>query len=502
MNFETLGQDLMNLAEQIPTLLLALIVLLIGFIVAKSAEKLVRRGLEKTSLDNKLLEGDTENSRFSSETIISRFVFYLIVVVAFVWFFNLLNLNFLAQPLVDMLSSFTQAVPNIVKAALIFLFAWVVATVVKKLIESSSKKMNVEKMLVKTKAIDKEEDGQKAVQSLAQIAFYLILLVFLPGILSALNIDGVSGPFANMLDGILTFIPKLFAAALIVFIGWVVARLVRKIVHGFLMSIGTEKLADRFRISSVLEGTSLSSVISTIVFVLIMIPVSIAALETLSIDGISQPAISMLNEVLTLLPDIAIAIILVLAGLALGKWVKDVVSSLLSRVGFNSLLGKMGLGRDSEGDSNVPSLSDVVGIIAQVLVVFLFVVEALQILQLNFLVELATGVISYLPAVLAAVLIIGVGLWLANLTHRLLANILQNKAGYPNVLALIAKYTIIVFSIFMALDQLGIADSIINAAFILILGALALAFGLSFGLGGRDHASKYIEKIESKFNKQ
>ena len=65
-------------------------------------------------------------------------------------------------------------------------------------------------------------------------------------------------------------------------------------------------------------------------------------------------------------------------------------------------------------------------------------------------------------------------------------------------LAPLAKYTIITLSIFMALDQLGVADTIVNAAFILILGGFALAFGLSFGLGGKEFASRYLAKLDRK----
>jgi hypothetical protein len=63
-----------------------------------------------------------------------------------------------------------------------------------------------------------------------------------------------------------------------------------------------------------------------------------------------------------------------------------------------------------------------------------------------------------------------------------------------------AKYAILTLAIFMALSQLGIAKSIVNAAFILILGGLALAFGIAFGLGGKEFASKYLEKFDKTLN--
>ncbi len=82
-----------------------------------------------------------------------------------------------------------------------------------------------------------------------------------------------------MIQSVLSFIPKLFAAALIVLIGWLVARLVRDIVTNFLASIGTERLAARMGLSIYLKDTSLSAIIGTIVYVLIFIPVIISALD-------------------------------------------------------------------------------------------------------------------------------------------------------------------------------------------------------------------------------
>ncbi len=501
MNMSSMQEEFMNMTSKLPELILALVVLLLGYIIAKAVEGAVRKGLQKTKWDDKLFgEGEKRSANSSSETIISKIAFWIIMIFAFVWFFNILSLNLLAEPLVSMLSSITGAIPNIIKAGIILLVAWLVATVVKRLIESGGRKVNANKMLVKTKAVDHEEAGNKAIDTAGQVVFYLILLIFLPAVLGALDMEGISEPFAGMLNSILSFIPKLFAAALIVLIGWVIARLVSNILSNFLKSIGTEKLTEKLKLNRVFQGTTVSDVIGTIAFVLIMIPVTISALETLDIRGISEPAISMLNDILTMLPEIATAIVFILAGIMIGKVLKDIVVSILNRVGFNGLMNRMGLGRLDDNDQ-VPSLSEFVGYIVQILIVFLFVVEAMQILNLEFMVDLATGVAAYLPSVLAAILILGFGLWLANLTAKLLGGLLRNSSGSPHVLNLIAKYAIIVFAFFMALDQLGIADSIINAAFILILGGVALAFGLSFGLGGREHASKYLDKMDRKLSK-
>lgn len=404
----------------------------------------------------------------------------------------------MAMPFVSMYSGLTGAVLNILKAALILLFAWILATIVKKVIQMAGNKLNLNKYVAKTGKNPNPADQAKWTDTAANVAYYLIFLLFIPAILNALGIDGLSGPFEGMIASLFNFIPKLVSAALVFFIGWFVAKLVRNLLEKFLQSAGADRLANRLNISSFFEGTSISKVVGIIAFVLIMIPVTITAVEILDLDGISGPAVGMLNDVLAMLPKIAVAIVLVLVGIVVAKWVKDIVVSLLEKLGVNSIFGKMGF---KSGTGSAPSFATLLGTVVQVVIILLFVVEALQLLELEFMVTLATAIFAYLPSVIAAIIILAVGFWLAKMAEQLVGSVMSHSSGTPHMLRYVAKYAIIAFAFFMALDQLGIAASIINSAFILILGGVALAFGLAFGLGGRDHASRYLSKMEKSLEK-
>jgi sterol desaturase/sphingolipid hydroxylase (fatty acid hydroxylase superfamily) len=482
---------------KLPNVLIALAVLLVGWLVAKLIEKAVYKGLQKTSLDNKLFS-NMNNKKYSAEKILSKIVYILVLVFVFIMFLNILDLYILTEPLVGMISTITSAIPNILKAGLILLIAWLIASGLKFLIQKGGKTLGVHEKLSKYKLTDNNQQTTNVIDKVANIVFYLVLLLALPAVLAALNLRGVSEPFENMIQGILAFIPKLFAAALILLVGYFVAKIVRDILTNFLQSIGTEKLVERFGLSRLFEGTSLSRVIGTIAFVFILIPTVIAALERLDIEGISTPAIAMLNDILTMIPNIAVAILLVLIGMWLGKWLKRFTTDLLRRIGFDSYFKGMGVGATAKRPNSL-SFSEIVGYIVQVFVVLLFVAEALNVIKLDFFVDLARGVIAYLPHVVAALVILGVGLWLGGLVKKVLGSVLQGESS--NVLASVAKYAIITISVFMALDQLGVAPAIVNAAFILTLGGLALAFGLAFGLGGKNFASKYLAKFDDKIEK-
>lgn len=474
----------------LPEILLAFLVLLIGFFVAKFLENLTYKLLRKSRINERL---GNNNEKWTIEKIISKVVFFVVLILAFVLFFNILNLNSVAAPFVSMYSGLTGAVLNILKAGLILLFAWVLATIVKKVIQMAGHKLNLNKYVAKTGMDPNPVEQAKWTDTAANVAYYLIFLLFIPAILNALGIDGLSGPFEGMIASFFSFIPKLVSAAVVFFIGWFVAKLVRNLLEKFLQSIGADRLADRLNISSFFEGSSISKVVGIIAFILIMIPVSITALEILDLDGISEPAVGMLNDILEMLPKIAIAVVLVLAGIVAAKWVKEIVISLLEKLGVNSIFGKMGF---KSGTGSAPSFTTLLGTVVQVVIILLFVVEALQLLELEFMVTLATGIFAYLPSVLAAIIILAVGYWLAKTAEQLVGSVMSHSSGTPHVLRYVAKYAILAFALFMALDQLGIADSIINSAFILILGGVALAFGLAFGLGGREHAAHYLSKME------
>jgi hypothetical protein len=481
---------------QLPNLLFALLVLLVGWLIAKSIGKSVEVLLRKTKFDDKLF-ANVGKRKYSSEVIIGKIVYYILLVVVWIIFFNMLNLSLIATPLVQMLTMITAAIPNLLKAALILLFAWGVASLLRFLFKKAAAMFHLERRFVQWKIAVSQSEAVNKVNGIAKAIFYFVLLLFLPGVLGALQIEGVSEPFADTLSTLLAFIPKLFAAALIVFVGWLIAKIVRDILTNFLSSIGTEKLGQRLGIVKTKDSVSLSSIIGNIAFILILIPTIITALEKLELKGISDPAIAMLQDVVSIIPNIAVAVILILVGIWLGKWVEKVVAQMLWRLKVDNVFNHMGLG-SMKPEQSTYTLSQIIGLLAKIVVILLFTVEALQIVQLEFLVVLGTGVISYLPMLFAALIILGIGLYLGNLVQRILQNIL--KTSYSKTLAAVAKYAIFSITIFMALDQLGVAHSIVNAAFILLLGGLALAFGLAFGLGGKDFASKYLRKLDNKID--
>lgn len=477
--------------------LFALLYLIVGWIIAKLIGNLVESGLRKTELDEKVFgkfmdRGDDKEPVDTAE-IGGKVVYYLLLIVVFSMFFSKINLNVLSTPLSNVIDTILGFIPALLKAGILLLIAYLLATVLRWLIVKGSEKAKAQKALIKVKLAETEAEVKTFFDTLGTVVFYFTFLLFIPAILDALNITGMTQPFTGMLDSMLAFIPKLLAAALILAIGWFAATIVRRIVSNLLDALQADKVIEKLRLERVFEGTTFGNFVGNIVFVVILIPVTIAALEQLALRGITDPAISMLSEIMVMIPNILIAIGLVLVGIWLGKVVGEFVHTYLENLGFDRLTGKMSVGNVNLSEGKLTP-SAVVGYVVQTLIVFLLVVQALYLIKFDFLVNIAMGITSYLPHVLAAVLIIGVALVVGNIVQKVLSNLLVGPAA--NLLAGVAKYAILALAGLMALNQLGIATAIVTSAFVLILGGVALAFGLAFGLGGKDFASKYLKKFE------
>lgn len=472
----------------------ALIILLVGWVIAKLIGNLVESSLRKTNLDEKFFtKFMTIEKPIDSNKIIGKVIYILLLVITVMLFFNQLNLSVLANPISDLITTFFSFIPAVIKAAIILLFAWIIASVVQWLIVKGTEKIKIQDLLSKLKLANTPEDVHKFMNTLGKVAFYLILLIFIPGVLDALNIAGVAEPFSAIVATILAFIPKLIAAALIFVIGFFIAKIIKNIIVNLLDAVGTDKLVTKLKLRHLFEKNSLASIVGTFVFIVIMIPITIAALEKLELVGITQPAIAMLNDIMIMIPNVLIAIALVLLGIWLGQLIGGIVRDFLGRLGFDRISSKMQVGNTDPSQMKMAP-SSIVGYIVQILIVFFLTVQALYVVKLDFLVTIASGITAYLPHILAAVLILGIALIIANIVEKILVNVLSGPVA--GALAGFVKYTIIVLSIFMALTQLGIATTIVNAAFILILSGLALAFGLAFGFGGKDFAAKYLQKFD------
>lgn len=393
------------------------------------------------------------------------------------------------------LTTFMNFLPTLIGAILLFIVAWIVAKLVKKGTAKGLRAVGFNRLLTKWGATQNPEQGNQTIDAIANVLYYLVWLLFLPAILGMLGLTAVAEPISNMFTTALNFLPKLIGAALIFVIGYVVAKFVKNMVYNLLLSVNVDKWMAKITPSSQPNKSvssdqkdTLAKVLANLVFIIILIPIVTAALDTLGIAAISGPVIGVLNTILAAIPNILVAVILLGIGIAIAKFVGDLLADLLEGTGLNNVMGYVS--KDAKMNFN---LSKIIGQVVAVIIGVFFLVEALNVLNLQVLNTIGEAIIAYLPLVLSALVILGLGV----IGGTILGNFV-NKSTNSEMFGDIVKYLLIIFSVFMALDQLQFATSIVNGAFLFIMGGIAIAFAIAFGIGGRDVAKRTLEKAEKK----
>ena len=228
---------------------------------------------------------------------VSTAVYWLILAFTLVAFLNALHLESVSTPLNLFLQQILSYVPRLGSAALLLGVAWIIATLVKTLVTSGLSRFNLDDKLKQHTGDVGGESPIVVSETLGNALYWFVFLFFLPLVLNALDLP--LAPVQNLLDQILSALPKILTAILIGAIGWLVARIVKGITTNLLAAVGTDQLGARMGFNRSAGGMSLSTLLGTVVYVLVLIPTAIAALNALDIAAISTPAVAMLNQVMT-----------------------------------------------------------------------------------------------------------------------------------------------------------------------------------------------------------
>lgn len=528
-----------NLSSFVPNLIAAILILIVGWIVALIAKSITKGLLNRTRIDNQIAEwfaGGQGAEAPPIEKWVAGAVYWIIIIFTVVAVLQTLKLEVVSQPLNNFLNKILEFLPQIFAAAILVVVAWLLASLVKLITTRGLRALGLDERLgeqVSDSSSSRDGEGQRSTNSfslsetMGNALYWFIFLLFLPSILSTLGLEGTLRPVQELLNEILAILPDILAALVIAAAGWLVAQVVRRIVTNLLSAAGTDQLGARFGLQSAPGGKSLSWIIGTTVYVLILLPVAIAALNTLQIDAISEPAIAMLNQILDALPKIFTAALILFIAYVLGQFVKDLVTNILTSIGFNNVYRWIGIPEPrssrpaptpppaEQPDLGIPTPetgaetvvqpdstpsvrtpSELVGIIVLIAILLFATVAAVDVLQFEALTLIVNGIIVIAGQILAGLIVFAVGLYFANLAFNLITS---SRSRQSHILAQAARIAIIAFSVAMALQQMGIAGDIVNLAFGLLLGAIAVAIALAFGLGSRDIAAGQVREWLSSF---
>lgn len=482
------------MGEWLAKLIGAAIALLVGWLIALLVSRVVVALAKRLQLDNRVAKGlDTkEGAGYPVEKWLGTAIFWFIFLFFVVAALQVLGFTQLAAPINALLTTITSWLPLLFAAAILAFVAHIVGTVLRKLVIGVMDRRNVDKRLA-------ESSGSTATvgKPLGDAVYYLVWLLFLPAILGALGLAGLLVPVENLIDQILSFLPFLAAAAILLIVGWFVARIVQRIVTGFLASAGVDRFAERVGIAKYMGTMTLSGLLGLIVFIVILIPIVTASLEALGLDSLTAPLTAMMNQVVTNIPNYVLAVVILLVTFVIGRWLIGIGVELLSGVGINKLPSVLGFG-DTESIGG-RTLAQWIGDVVLLIVMMLAAVQAAEVIGWTAVTKAIGALGTQVVFVVFGLVIIAIGVYLGNLAAKFI-----NGTTMPNksLLALVARIAIIAFAGAMGLTTMGFAEPIVILAFGLFFGAIAVAVALAFGLGGRETASKQIAEWTDTLKKE
>jgi hypothetical protein len=416
-----------------PNLVGALVTLVIGVLVAYLIAAITRRLFARTQLDEKiarLVRGDEATAGgqpLDSARWLSRGIFWLIIAVTLLAFFQALGFTPVTVPIQNALAMLIGFLPRLLAAGALLLLAWLVASFLRVVVRRGLQALKVDERLSRRavgglRAGEVEEPTRSAYETqpygtpvasasreatlpppavrkprianaLGQAAYWLTLLLFLPAILGALELGGILGPVQGMVDKILFMLPNVVTAVLVIGIAWFVARIVAGLATSLLQAVGVDRLAQRL--------------------------------------GIVRPGIS-------------------------AAWMP----------------------------------SRIIGLVLMAVIVLVAAMEALSIVNFERLAAMLGDVVALVAQVAIGLVIFAVGLGLATLAARAIRSSNVQGAG---LLANAARVAILVLAGAMGLQQMGLAQEIVNLAFGLLLGGIVIALAIAFGVGGRGVAARELD---------
>ncbi|MBO1266099.1 mechanosensitive ion channel [Proteiniclasticum sp. SCR006] len=383
-----------------------------------------------------------------------------------------------------------QSIPDILVGILFLIIAIIAGYIVKNLIAKGAKALKLDQRFG-----DSAKEANSIPELLGKLGFILTVLFFLPGIFDRFGLNNISAPLTGMLGTFLGYIPRLIGAALLLFLGFVIAKIVQQLTVGFLEKVKVDKLKDRMGLADSKTSEepskntlSFADLGGKVLYVIVLIPFIIAALEVLNIDAITDPAVTMLMSITGIIPQILAAGILILIGIFIAKLVGDLVENIIDGFGLSDKVADV----MDEPRATGFDLGRVVGIVVKALIILFFTVQAFDLIGLTIFQTIGGAVIAYLPMILSALLILLGGYILGSVAKRFIVDTLP-QARFA---AMIIKGVIITISALMALSHLGIGALFVETLFIAIIVASAVAFAIAFGIGGRDFARNTLQKLE------
>ena len=368
-------------------------------------------------------------------------------------------------------------------AIAIIIIGYFVALIVRKIFEAVLRKTSLDEKV--SKLLGRDPGGSE--KGIGAFVFYLLMLFIVIVAMSAAGLDGAVEPLKNIFGKILGALPKILAAGAILFVAWVIATVVRQLLEGLL---GAAQVDEQLGLG---ESEPIKSGVGMFAFFGILLLMLPAALGQLEMKEISVPISDMVDTILAYAPRLFGGVILIAIGYLIASIVQKVLAQILSSVGVDTFPSKVGF----QGDAAIGGkpLSLVISYVAMATILVVIGSEAVKTMNLGFISELAEGFVPGYFRILAAIIIVCIGLFVANLVGRLIE---PKSATWAKVV----RIAVLVFIGAVALQKANISnltDETFQLLIHSVIVAAAFAGGvggaIAIGLGGREKAKSLLENV-------
>lgn len=384
--------------------------------------------------------------------------------------------NFDISQLFSSLSDkFGTVLPTFLGAILLLIVGFFIAGVLKRVTYKVMRGTGIDSK------VSSGESTMNISRIVSKLVYYLIMIFVLLAVLNLMGISDALAPLKDMLGKITGFLPNIMGAGIIGFVGYILANICKEAVG--LVAGGIEKYTTKYGIGN------MTNILKQLVFIIVFVPILLMALDTLNMKMISEPAKNMLTTLMNSIPNILAAGIILGVFYIVGKFVVGIVRELLTNMNIDKYANDLGIGGFTGGSS----ISDLAAKTLQFFIMFFGLVTAVEKLEFTQLSEVLSSMLDLSGSILFGMLVLLIG----NKLSTMVADYF-NKSGAP-AMSSIARFATLGLFLAISLKYMGIADDIVNLAFGLTLGAVAVAFALSFGLGGREAAGEQMKKFMNKF---
>jgi len=365
-----------------------------------------------------------------------------------------------------------------VAAILVFLVGKIIAKFVGKMVGKGLGKTGLDDRLA---GIAGMNGGLEA--GIGKLVYYLLLLFVVILALDTAGMADAVEPLKGMLSQFLNYIPNLIGGGVLLFLFVFLAKVVKNIVANLM---GTARVDERLGIT---EGQPITQSVSNGLFAFILLMLIPTALAAFKLPAISEPLTGVTQQITNNIPNVLIGFVLLAAGYFIAKIVKELIYNMLTAVGFNNFPAKLGYAGQLGTGSKSPA--GIVSLLSMITIMVTIATQALGIMNLGMISEMGQSFLGGYFNILGALIILGIAIFVANLVY-------SNLVGKNATLASIAKYAILIFAGFMALQRTGIAPDITGTPFVALITAAAIALGIggaiAIGLGGRDAAHRVLDR--------